>query len=103
MSNMLRKSRIFVFVALIMFVFVSGCAYVDIRTPYDDNLDKTELGTKVGMAHTYSILWLFAWGDGSYAAAAKDGDIKVMLHADQEVKQYLLGVYAKRTIIVYGN
>jgi hypothetical protein len=101
MANMLRKSRIFVFVALIM--FVSGCAYVDVRTPYDVNLDRTELGTKVGMAHTYSILWLFAWGDGSYAAAAKDGDITVMLHADQEVKQYLLGAYAKRTIIVYGN
>jgi hypothetical protein len=97
------KSCNLVFITLLLFLLSSGCAYVDIRTPYDTNLDETELGSKVGIAHTYSVLWLVAWGDGSYKAAARNGNIKIMRHADQEVQQYLFGAFYKRTIIVYGD
>lgn len=97
------KSRYFVFIALLLFLLTSSCAYVDIRAPFDTDLDQTELGSKVGRAHTYSVLWLFAWGDGSYEAAARNGNIKIMRHADQEIQQYLFGLYYKRTIIVYGD
>ncbi len=81
----------------------SGCAYVDIRSPYDENLNKTELGSKVGVSNIYSLLWLFAWGDGSYAAAARNGNITVMRHADQQIENYLFGLFIKRSIIVYGD
>ena len=81
----------------------SGCAYVDIRSPYDENLKKTELGSKVGVSNIYSLLWLFAWGDGSYAAAARNGNITVMRHADQQIENYLFGLFIKRSIIVYGD
>ena len=86
----------------ILLVF-SGCAYVDIKTPFDTDLDKTELGSKRGTAQAYSLLWLVSWGDASYATAAKNGDIKVMKHADQEMQQVLLGLYTRWRVVVYGD
>jgi hypothetical protein len=81
----------------------SGCAYINTRTPLDTNLENTELGSKIGHSHNYSLLWLVAWGDGSYAAAARDGDIKVMKHSDQQTFVVLFGLFSKRTVIVYGD
>jgi hypothetical protein len=80
-----------------------SCAYVNIKTPFDTNLDKTELGTKKGVAQAYSILWLFSWGDTSYATAAKNGGITVIRHADQEIQQVLFGLYTRWRIVVYGD
>ena len=99
---MLRRTVVTLLCAGIL-ALGSGCAYVNVRTPYDDNLDNTELGTKVGKASNYGLLWVIAWGDGSYAAAARDGDIKVMKHADREIVEYLMGLYVRHTIIVYGD
>ena len=82
---------------------VCSCAYVNVKTPYDNNLDKTELGTKTGVAQAYSILWLFTWGDTSYATAAKNGNITVIRHADQEIQQILFGLYTRWRIVVYGD
>ena len=82
---------------------MSSCAYVNVRTPYDRDLDNTGIGTKVGKATSHGAMWLFAWGDSSYAAAAKNGNITIMKHADQEIKTYLFGLYYRRTIIVYGD
>mgnify|MGYP001423448544 CR=1 FL=1 len=90
-------------VTLVLLVFLSGCAYVNTRAPYDETLESTELGSKVGTASNHSVLWLVAWGDGSYAAAAENGDIRVMKHADIEVFSVLFGAYVKRTILVYGD
>jgi hypothetical protein len=81
----------------------TSCAFTYIRTPYDNDLDQTQLGTKVGTASNYSVAWLVSWGDAGYAAAAKNGNLTVMRHADEEIQQYLFGLYLKRTIIVYGD
>ena len=88
---------------IVLALSLSGCAYVNTKTPFDTNLNQTELGTKVGTAEAYSLLWLVAWGDASYAAAARNGDIKVLKHADQESFQILLGLYTRIRIIVYGD
>lgn len=88
---------------LVMAMTVSGCAYVNIKTPYDSNLDNTELGAKKGIAQAYSILWLFTWGDTSYATAAENGGITVIRHADQEIQQVLFGLYTRWRIVVYGD
>ena len=88
---------------VIALTLTSGCAFVNTRTPLDKNLDNTELGSKVGKSYNYSLLWLATWGDGSYAAAARDGNIKVMKHSDQQSLVILFGLFAKRTIIVYGD
>lgn len=88
-----------VFIALLL----GACAYVHIKAPYDSNLDRTELGTKVGTAEAHSVLWLVAWGDASYATAAKNGNITVLRHADQEVTQILFGLYTRWRVVVYGD
>ena len=86
-----------------MFAVATGCAYTSIRRPLDENFDKTELGTKEGQAHTYTCLWLFAWGDAGTKAAAKDGGIKVIRHADMEVYSVFFGLYTRMTTVVYGD
>jgi hypothetical protein len=89
--------------AMVIAIAVSSCAYVNVKTPYDTNLDKTELGAKTGFAQAYSVLWLFTWGDTSYATAAKNGDITVIRHADQEIQQILFGLYTRWRVVVYGD
>ena len=90
----------------ILFLFtllLNGCLYINVRAPYDRNLNNTDLGSKQGIATVHSILWLVTWGDSSYAAAARDGNIRILKHADQEVKSYLFGMYSRRSVIVYGD
>jgi hypothetical protein len=88
---------------LVAALILSGCAYVHTKTPFDTNVDKTDLGSKVGTAEAQSILWLVAWGDASYEAAARNGDIKVLKHADQESMVVLFGLYVRWRVIVYGD
>jgi hypothetical protein len=81
----------------------SGCAYVNVKSPLDVDLDRTTLGEKTGVAEARSLLWLFAWGDASYAAAAANGGIATMRHADQEVFNILFGLYTRWRVVVYGD
>ena len=97
-----RKSMRKLFV-LMLVLSLSGCAYMNVKTPFDSTLNKTQLGTKVGTATAYSVLWLFAWGDASYARAAKNGHIKVMTHADQEIFEVFFGLFTRWRIVVYGD
>ena len=105
MMNEKRKMLwpVLILVMIAAAMVVSSCAYVDVKSPFDTNLDKTELGSKVGVAQAYSILWLFTWGDTSYATAAKNGNISVIRHADQQIQQVLFGLYTRWRIIVYGD
>ncbi len=80
-----------------------GCLYVHIKSPLDTDLNQTKLGSKVGTASWQSILWAVAWGDAGTQAAATQGNITTINHADEEVLQILYGVYLKRTTIVYGD
>lgn len=100
-----KRKKIWPALMLVMIIAmaVSSCAYVDVKSPFDTNLDKTELGSKVGVAQAYSVLWLFTWGDTSYATAAKNGNITVIRHADQQIQQVLFGLYTRWRIIVYGD
>ena len=100
----MKRFRILSFLlAIVMAIAICGCAYVHTKTPFDDDLNKTDLGAKKGSADAYSVLWLVAWGDASYAAAAQNGDIKVLKHADQETFSVLLGLYTHWRVIVYGD
>ena len=97
------KPGIKITIILAVVLVFSGCTYVHTKTPYDQNLDKTELGSKVGVANCYSLFWLVAWGDASYAAAAKNGNIHILKHADQETTQIFFGMYTRWRVIVYGD
>lgn len=90
-------------VVVLVFLLFNSCAYVDVRTPYDTDVNRTQLGARKGIADAYSLLWLVAWGDASYATAAKNGQITVMRHADQEIFQVLFGLYTRWRIVVYGD
>lgn len=94
------RSRLILFF-LISF-FLTGCVYTNVQRPLGTEFKKTELGTKTGMANNYSILWLVAWGDAGTKAAAENGEIKVIQHADTRLFSLLFGLYSKVTTVVYG-
>ena len=97
------KTLVRALVLVTLLGLVNACAYVNVKAPFDTDLNRTELGSKVGTAEAYSLLWLFAWGDASYATAAKNGNITVLRHADQEYYQLLLGLYTRWRVVVYGD
>ncbi len=82
---------------------LSGCLYSNIRFPLDEDLWKTELGTKVGVSSNHSVLWLVAWGDAGVKEAAENGNISVINHMDMGIKTYFFGAYTRRDTIVYGD
>jgi hypothetical protein len=90
-------------VVLVAAFLMTGCVYTHVLTPYDINLDKTVLGQKTGKAAMQSVLWLFAWGDASTAAAAKQGGITTVNHMDREFLNVVFGIYTETTTIVYGE
>ena len=90
-------------VLLLSSLLVSGCAYTNIQRPLGTEFNKTELGSKTGRSSHYSVLWLFAWGDGGTKAAAENGEITVIRHADTRLFFLLFGLYSKVTTVVYGD
>jgi hypothetical protein len=92
-----------ILISLILGTLLSGCVYSNIRVPLDEDLWKTELGSKVGIASNYSILWLFAWGDAGVKQAAENGGISTVQHMDMGIESYVFGAYIRRDTIVYGD
>lgn len=82
---------------------LSGCLYTKIRVPLDDDVWETKLGTRVGIASTHTVLWLFAWGQAGTKDAADNGKITVVHHMDLGITSYLAGAYTRRDTIVYGD
>ena len=99
----MKTKRVGILVILIVGLAVYGCAFVNVKTPFDSDLNRTELGSKKGTAEAHSLFWLFAWGDASYATAAENGDITILRSADQEIFQVLFGLYTRWRVVVYGD
>lgn len=80
---------------------VNGLLYTNVSGPVavGDTQDKP---TKVGRATTRSLFGVYAVGDASISAAAKNGGITKIHHVDHET-QTILGVIADYTTVVYGN
>jgi hypothetical protein len=97
----MRKSGI-LFLCL-TFLLISGCIYYNVQSPLTREFDKTEVGVKTGQSSCYSILWLVAWGDAGAKAAADNGGLRVIKHADTKNFGILLGLYHQTTTIVYGE
>jgi hypothetical protein len=79
-----------------------GGVFNNTRAPMDIGFEETQLGSKVGKSSTTSILFLFAWGDASVAAAARDGGITTIRHADYEYLN-VIGLYTSFTTVVRGD
>lgn len=98
------RNRTWLLLATLLAVMVlPGCVYTDIKTPLDKDLDRTVLGSKVGESHFESVAWLVAWGDAGTEAAAKQGGITTINHADREIFSILGGLYYRQKTIVYGD
>ena len=80
----------------------TGIFFTSTEAPLDVDVDKTQLGSKVGKASTQCVFGLVAWGDASTAAAARNGNLKVINHADYSSLN-VLGFYSSYTTIVYGD
>ena len=88
---------------LLALPLLTGCIYSHITTPLDLDLDRTHLGDKVGVAEWQSVLGLVAWGDAGTQAAAKQGGLTQINHADLETLIILAIVYHRETTILYGE
>ena len=97
-----KKTAILISI-LIIFMVIQGCAYTRVQRPLDMNFDETVLGSKIGRSHSHSVLWLVAWGDAGTRAAAEQGEITVINHADMAVTVVLFGLYTRVSTIVYGD
>jgi hypothetical protein len=101
-DQQMKKIYLFMCISIIAAI-LQGCAYSHVQAPLDINYENTELGSKIGRSHNRSILWLVAWGDGGTKAAAEDGNISVIKHADLETLMILFGLYTEFTTVVYGD
>ncbi|MFC1591470.1 TRL-like family protein [Thermodesulfobacteriota bacterium] len=84
-------------------LLLSGCAYTKTQMPLDKDFEDTRLGDKQGRASAKMVLFLVAWGDSGTRAAALDGGITVIKHADREIFSVLFGLYTRITTVVYGE
>jgi hypothetical protein len=80
-----------------------SCVYANVREPLDTDLHQTKLGAKWGKSSTHHVLGLVAWGDASTQAAAVNGGITTLNHADSEWLSILGFVYGRQTTVVYGD
>lgn len=92
-----------IFLVCFSCVLFAGCAYTKIQMPMDKDFDNTDLGAKQGEASSKTVLYLVSWGNAGTKAAADDGDIKVIKHADRKIFSILFGLYTKITTVVYGD
>ena len=81
----------------------SSCVLMDVKIPLDTDLDNTKLGSKVGESSLQSVMWIAAWGDAGTQAAAEQGGITNITHADRKVFVVLFGLYTRETTVVYGD
>jgi len=61
-----------------------------------------DVGSKKGEASSFSVLGLYASGDCSIAAAARNGGLKKIGHVDYEYFN-VIGIWQKATVIAYGE
>jgi hypothetical protein len=79
-----------------------GTTFNQTSMPMNLKLRSTEFGTKRGEARTHSILGFVSWGDAGIAAAARQGGIRTVRHADTQFFTVLL-VYQSHETVVYGD
>lgn len=78
---------------------VGGSIYTDVSGPV--LATSHSAASKVGTASSTGVLG-FAWGDSSIKAAASNAGITKIQHVDFKTTS-VLGIYAKTTVVVYGE
>ena len=78
----------------------TGVLYTDVKAPLA--VTSNSGSSKVGTGEVTSILGIVATGDASIESAAKSAGITKIHHVDYEAMS-ILGLYAKYTVVVYGE
>lgn len=103
----MRRNPIKYLAIFFLSFYLAGCAlvYTDIKTPMPTLSMNTEAQGKsrVGKASCTSYVWLVSLGDCSIQAAMNNGGISKIHHADTEIQSYILGLYTRFTVVVYGE
>ena len=109
----MRKLMLVVAVCGVL-LFSTGCAYrtpvmppagvlfSDFKAPLGSEYTGQSVETKQGQASSFSVLCLFAFGDCSLQAAAKEGRLSTITHCDYSYLN-VMGVFQKFTIIAHGR
>lgn len=63
---------------------------------------KWDVGSKSGEAFSFSVLGLYASGDCSISAAARNGGLKKIHYVDYEYFN-VIGIWQKATVIAHGE
>ena len=79
-----------------------GGAFNITSAPMDLEYHSTDLGVRHGEASSISVLGLFSFGDSSIAAAAREGRIQTVHHADSKLLNVLV-IFVRHTTVVYGT
>lgn len=79
-----------------------GTVFTEIQAPLDITYDGSAVTGKSGVSESMAILGLVAIGDASANAAAKEGNITTINHADYEFFN-VMGVYQRYRTVVYGQ
>lgn len=79
-----------------------GWIYSEFQAPLDIDYDKTPVTGKMGKAESMSVLGLVALGDASAKAAATQGGISTIEHADYTYFN-VLGIIQRYDTVVYGQ
>lgn len=79
-----------------------GFIYNDYEAPLDYDVSNSNVATRSGRASTQTFVGLFAIGDASVNAAARNGGIRVIHGADYQYRN-ILGIYQEYTTIVHGE
>lgn len=80
---------------------VNGSLYSNISGPLLAT-DNPEKPSKIGRASMRTIMGVYAVGDASIDAAAKNAGITRIHHVDYETES-VFGIVADFTVVVYGN
>jgi predicted small lipoprotein YifL len=111
-----NATRAFFIVLLAASLAACGLIYTDIQyprayrsaTPADVKASASDPVVS-GEACSQSLVFLFAWGDGGYAAATRralEGRPEAILYdvqADVKARAYLLGLYTQWCTVVTGK
>ena len=102
---MLAVGTCFSLVGCVRAPFVPPQGYVvsNIKAPLDVDFNDTDMsGLKQGSAKVTNVLGLFSFGDAGAKAAATEGGISTIVHADYKHLN-VLGIFQQTTVIVYGK
>ena len=98
-------------VAALLAIGVAGCLSAPFQPPSGVVSATTaplstegnwDVGSKRGTSSSFSVLGLYASGDCSIAAAARNGGLKKIGHVDYEYVN-VIGIWQKATVIAYGE